>query len=219
MKTKTAIIFGSSGLVGNYLLKELLNDKRYSQITIFVRKPVNIKHMKVKELVVDLYDAQKISELLDGDEVYCCLGTTIKIAGTQEAFRKVDFDLPIMIGTLVKQKGISKLLVVSSLGANPDSNNFYLRTKGEMEQALLNLNIPELKIFRPSMLLGDRKEVRTAEATGKFLMKYLSFAFIGSLRKYKAIHASTVASCMIKAANSDSSKSIYESDELQTYLQ
>ncbi|MBL0342547.1 MAG: hypothetical protein IPP71_17585 [Bacteroidetes bacterium] len=152
--------------------------------------------------------------MLTGDEIFCCLGTTIKKARTHEAFRKVDFELPLEIGLLAKQKGIQNLLVISSLGADPKSSNFYLKTKGEMEQALMELHLSGLKIFRPSMLLGPRSESRPAEAAGQILMNALSLLFIGPLRKYKAIPATTVALSMIKVANSSDSKITYESEEM-----
>lgn len=214
MSPKNAVIFGASGLIGSYLLHALILDERYSHITIFVRKRLPVKHLKIKEIIIDLTDENKIKELLQGDEIYCCLGSTIKKAGSEEAFRKVDFDLPVMLGNLAVEKNINSFLVVSSLGADPKSSNFYLKTKGEMEQALMNLNLKNLKIFRPSMLLGPRSESRPMESIGKVVMKSLGFLFVGGLKKYKAIEASTVAEAMIFAANSTDTKVIYESDDI-----
>src|SRR4030095_5365201 len=134
----------------------------------------------------------------------------------QEAFRKVDYDLPVMIGTAAKKNGVSTMLVISSLGADATSSNFYLRTKGEMEQSIRSLGIPHLHIFRPSMLLGQRKESRPAESAGKFLMSTLSFLFIGGLKKYKAIHAHTVAKAMIRVANDNIPGDTFESLEIAT---
>lgn len=218
MAPKKAVIFGASGLVGTNLLLALIRDKRYGLITIFLRKSMSTRHLKVKEIITDLTDENKIRESLQCDEIYCCLGSTIKKAGSEEAFRKVDFDLPVMIGKLAAEKNINSFLVISSLGADAKSSNFYLKTKGEMEQALMKMNLKNLKIFRPSMLLGPRSESRPMESIGKVVMKSLSFLFVGGLKKYKAIEASKVAEVMIFAANSDDSKMIYESDEIASSL-
>ncbi len=214
MVSKKAVIFGASGLVGKNILHALIRDKRYSHITIFLRKSISTRHLKVKEIITDLHDVDTIRESLQCDEIYCCLGSTIKKAGSEEAFKKVDFDLAVMVGELAVNKNIAHFLVVSSLGADANSSNFYLKTKGEMENALIQMNIPGLKIFRPSMLLGPRSESRPLESIGKVVMKSLSFLFIGRLKKYKAIEAKTVAAAMIAAANSEDKKMIFESNEM-----
>lgn len=215
---KHAVIFGASGLIGSLLLQELIRDNRYEKITIFLRKTMSTRHLKVKEIIIDMHNSKQIGELLGGDEIFCCLGTTIKKAGTQEAFRKVDFELPVMIGELAKLKNIENLMVVSSLGADAKSGNFYLKTKGEMENALLKMKFKNLKIFRPSMLLGSRSESRPMETIGKALMKSLGFLFVGGLKKYKAIEAKTVAQAMILAANSPSNQQFFESDQIESMV-
>jgi len=214
MVSKKAVIFGASGLVGSHVLSALIRDNRYSNITIFLRKSMSTRHLKVKEVITDLHDLKKIRESLECDEIYCCLGSTIKKAGSEEAFRKVDFELPVMLGTLAAEKNIDHFLVVSSLGADANSSNFYLKTKGEMEKALMQMNLKVLNIFRPSMLLGPRSESRPLESIGKVIMKSLGFLFVGGFKKYKAIDAGKVAEAMILAANSNDSKMIYESEEM-----
>jgi len=214
MAPKTAILFGASGLIGNYVLQELIKDDRYSQIVLFSRKLLHPGSSKVVEIITSFEDKALLENNLNGDEIYCCLGTTIAKAGNQPAFRKVDYDLPVAIGVAAKKKGITKMLVVSSLGAEATSSNFYLRTKGEMEQSLKSLGLLSLHFFRPSMLLGSRKESRPAETVGKIAMRALSFLFVGGLRKYKAIHAYTVAKAMIAVANSKHTEEVYDSEEI-----
>jgi uncharacterized protein YbjT (DUF2867 family) len=218
MTSKNAVVFGASGLIGSLLLKELIRDNRYSTITLFLRKSLSTQHLKVKEIVGDFSNPEKLMNDLSGDDVFCCLGTTIKKAGSQDAFRKIDYELPVLIGNVAKKKAIENLFVVSSLGADPTSSNFYLKTKGEMETTLTQMNFKGLKFFRPSMLLGDRSESRPMETLGKVIMKGLGFLFVGGLKKYKAIHAKTVALCMIKAANTPGSKTVFESDEIESFI-
>ena len=214
MTSKTAILFGATGLIGSYVLQELLKDERYERIILFSRKSLHTGSHKVIEIITGFEDKEIIENHLYGDEIYCCLGTTIRKAGNQEAFRKVDYSLPLMIGVAAKKNGIRKMLVVSSLGADAQSSNFYLRTKGEMEQSLKSLSIPSLHFFRPSMLLGPRTESRPAETIGKIAMEAISFLFIGGLKKYKAIPAHTVAKAMISVANAIQPDDVYESDEI-----
>lgn len=211
---KTAVLFGATGLIGSEVLELLIKDERYSHIQLFSRKSIQTRSPKVTEIITGFESRELLESYMAGDEIYCCLGSTIRKAGNQEAFRKVDYNLPVMIGTLAKKKGIQKMLVVSSLGADAKSSNFYLRTKGEMEQSLLSLGIKQLHFFRPSMLLGTRDESRPAETLGKIAMQVFSFLFIGRLKKYKAIHAHTVAMAMIQVANAAHADDVYESDDI-----
>lgn len=214
--SKTAIVVGATGLIGSYLIRALAENPHYSRIKILTRKPTGFSHPKIEEQLTGFQNRGELANLIKGDEVFCCLGTTIKKAGSQDAFRKVDFELPVLIGKIATENKILKMLVVSSLGADAGSSNFYLRTKGEMEKALADMNFPSLKIFRPSMLLGPRAESRPGEAIGKVVMQAFSWMFIGGLRKYKAIHAKNVALAMIKVANSNDSTSIFESDAIES---
>ncbi len=211
---KTAILFGATGLIGKQVLKELIHDSRYSRILVISRKLINTGSSKVQEVITGFESKELLENNLAGDEIFCCLGSTIRKAGNQEEFRKVDYNLPVMIGAIAKKKGINKMLVVSSLGADAKSSNFYLRTKGEMEQSLLSMGIRSLHFFRPSMLLGARDESRPAETFGKIAMQAFSFLFIGGLKKYKAIHAHTVAKAMVKVANTAHADEIYEAEEI-----
>ena len=214
MNAKTAILFGATGLIGSHVLQELLKDERYSHILLFSRKSIHTGSSKVIEIITGFEDKEILESNLHVDEIFCCLGTTIAKAKSKEAFRKVDYDLPVMIGVAAKKNGVTKMMVVSSLGADAQSNNFYLRTKGEMEQSLRSLALPSLHFFRPSMLLGSRNESRPAETIGKFAMQALSFLFVGGLKKYKAISAHSVAKAMINVANANHPDDVYESDEI-----
>ncbi len=211
---KIAAIFGATGLVGKSLLEQLLRNDDYIKIIVFNRRLQNYNSAKIDEVLLDWNDVERIKNQLIADELYCCVGTTIKKAGSKENFQKVDFQIPIILAQIAEQNKIKKLLIVSSLGANAQSNNFYLQTKGKMEEEVLKFNIPKIHFFRPSMLLGKREEFRTGEELGKMVMKIFNPLMIGSLRKYKAIPAEVVARAMIKTAAENSPKVFFNSDEL-----
>jgi uncharacterized protein YbjT (DUF2867 family) len=201
---KTAIILGASGLVGNEVLIQLIADADFEKIKLFVRTPLSINHPKLEQHIVNFDDEESFKHLIAGDVLFCCLGTTIKTAGSQEAFKKIDHHYPLVFAKIAKQNGVKKHLIISSLGANKNATNFYLRTKGEIEFDLSNLNFESLIIVRPSMLLGNRKEFRLGESIGKLVMKAISFLFIGKLKRYKAIEARDVAKAMIKLSKTNS---------------
>jgi len=214
MEGKTAILFGSTGLTGSFVLQELIKDVRYSRIILFLRKPLPELLPKITEVVMELTEHDDFEKFVFGDEIYCCLGTTIRKAGSQEAFRKVDFELPVRIAKAAKINGVSKMLVISSIGADPKSSNFYLRTKGEMESSILAAGLKNVYIFRPSILLGPRKESRLGESIGKMLMNAFSFFMAGTLKKYRPIHVQTVAKAMIATANSENPDTFFESNKI-----
>jgi uncharacterized protein YbjT (DUF2867 family) len=165
-----------------------------------VRRPLSIAHDKLVQHVVDFSEMEALGECLTADDVYCCLGTTIKKAGTQEAFRKVDFDYPIKIAALAQHCGANQFLVVTSLGADPHSRFFYNRVKGEVEEAIRKISFTTINIFRPSLLLGERTKHRIGEKVGAFIMSGLKYALAGPLRKYRAIQARDVAKAMVQVA-------------------
>jgi len=211
----SAVIFGGTGLTGRFLTELLIADARYELITLFVRKEIPTYHGKVRQIIFNQDSIADIKSEISGDQVFCCLGTTIKKAGSKEAFAKTDHHLIVDIAKAALANNIHSFTVISSIGANPDSGNFYLKTKGLTEVALKNLNFSNLIILRPSMLLGLRKESRPLEDIGKSISKALSFLFIGRLRKYKPIHAETVARAMIVATNELTGLSILESDRIE----
>ncbi len=213
--SKSAIIIGATGLVGTELVKQLFSDKEYSSVKIFVRKKLEMEHPKFEQCVVNFEKLEEIKDQIKGDVVFCCMGTTIKVAGSQDAFFKVDHTYPYYFAQLAKANGMDKFLLVSSLGADKNSSNFYLRVKGQIEWDLEKLKFKNLIILRPSMLLGNRKEFRLGELIGKVIMKALAFVFIGKLKKYRAIEAATVAKAMILLSKNElDSVAIFQNDRL-----
>jgi uncharacterized protein YbjT (DUF2867 family) len=213
---KSALLLGASGLVGGHCLQYLLGQPAYTKVAVLVRKPLTIDHEKLVQHVVDFSALEILGECLSANDVYCCLGTTIKIAGTQDAFRKVDFDYPVKIAALAQHCGANQYLLVSSLGADPHSRIFYNRVKGEVEEAIRKIPFTAVHIFRPSLLLGGRKEHRTGEKAGAFIMSGLKYTLTGSLKKYRAIKACDVAKAMVRAAQMNlSGVHIIESQRIQ----
>lgn len=197
---KNAMIVGATGLVGNELLQLLVNDPQYDKILLLLRRPLDFQHPSVEQRMIDFDELEAFQSDFRIDDVFCTLGTTIKTAGSQDAFRKVDFDYVVELGRWCKRNKVAQMLVVSAMGADPNSGIFYNRVKGEMEQALRNLDLP-VTIFRPSLLMGNRKEHRSGEKMAQSVMGGLGFLFVGGLKKYKAIPASTVAKAMIRVAH------------------
>ncbi len=214
LKDKTALIFGATGLTGKALVDQILADDRYSTVRIFVRRPVGITHPKLEAVIDDLSDPGKIAGKIKGDELFCCLGTTLKKAGSKEAFTRVDLGLPAALAKIAHRNGVGKFLVISSVGANPRSGNFYLRTKGMMEEQVGQYNFRQLSIFRPSFLIGKRDEFRFGEETGKILFAVLGFLLVGPLKKYRGIKVETVARAMVTVANNIPAKKVYQSHEI-----
>ena len=193
----TAVLFGASGLIGSQLLPLLRDDPRYERVRLLGRRALGLGGGKVEEHVVDC--AAPPRELAAADDVFCCVGTTIKKAGSEEAFRTVDFAYPLALARA--GGGAGRFGVVTAVGADAHSGIFYNRVKGELEAALRQLTFARgLRIFRPSMLLGARDESRPAEAMGKAMMGALRFAFAGPLARYRAISGADVARAMHRAA-------------------
>ena len=212
---KRAVIFGASGLVGRELLTLLSGDAALSEITVVVRKQMDGQSTKVKQIcLTDFSDLDDYRDSLKADEFFCCIGTTIKKAGSEEEFRRVDFQIPVTVARMAEKLSVPSLVVISSLGADERSANFYLRTKGQMERAVAEVYHGNLKFVRPSLLMGKRKEFRFGEKTAMVFMKMLGWIFVGPLKRYKGINAADVALCIKKIASDNSGKKIYESDEL-----
>lgn len=208
---KTALIAGATGLVGSHLLKRLLEDEKYDKIIILVRKDILLEHHKLEQVVFNFEKPEYGS--VKADDIYCSLGTTIGNAGSKKAFEKVDYSYILGIAGAALNNGAKQFVLVSASGANKTSKFYYNRVKGKTEEALKQLNYSALLIFRPSMLLGERKEKRSGETFGKALMTVLSFAIP---LKYKAVEADKVAAAMIDAAGRNlSGIHIFESDAIQ----
>lgn len=217
MHKKTAIVFGASGLTGSFVLKQLVQDERYEKIKVFTRSALEVKSDKIDLIDTGLDELEKHEDEIRGNDVFCCLGTTIKKAGSRENFRKVDLEYPVRIAAAASRNQVPDFLVISSIGADPGSSNFYLRTKGEMEKEVQEYTFKKIVILRPSMLLGKRREFRLLEEAAKLIMLPLNFLLVGKLRKYRAIDAERVATAMIKFANIATSKNIFESHEIELF--
>jgi uncharacterized protein YbjT (DUF2867 family) len=197
---QTALVAGASGLIGKQLIHMLLKDSHYEKVIALVRTGMDLKDPKLEQRKINFQDLEIELRNIKADDIFCCLGTTMKKAGSRNAFHKVDFEYVVNLAHQMKKKDARQFLVVSSMGASTGSVFFYNQVKGEMENALKGLNYLSLHIFRPSLLLGERSEKRTGEKAGIILAKLFSLLFIGPLKKYRAIESSVVASAMIKTA-------------------
>lgn len=214
--SRTALIIGATGLIGQQLLTKLLHSPYYDQVIALTRKPLEVKNTKLKEIIFD-FDKPNPS-LVVADDVFCCLGTTIKKAGSKEAFKKVDLEYPLSVASMALQNGAEKFLIVTAMGADEKSSIFYNRVKGEVEMGLENLKYDSLHIFRPSLLLGNRKESRFGEKAGEVVMTVFKPLLLGTLKKYRAIDSEKVANAMLTfAKKSEKGVFIHDSGEMQGY--
>ena len=213
---KSAVIAGASGLTGSELVRLLLADERYDTVTAIVRSPLGLEDKKLIQKKVDFEHLDEDLKGIKADHAFCCLGTTIKKAGSKESQYRADHDYVTDFASCAFREGIRRFAVVSSSGANSRSANFYLRTKGEMEDDLKKIPFEGLYIFRPSLLMGRRKEFRLGELAAKGIMKVLNPLMAGRLKRYRGIYASEVARAMIRYANSDiSGISVIESEDIR----
>jgi uncharacterized protein YbjT (DUF2867 family) len=206
---RSALLVGATGLVGSFLLRRLTENDAYARVTVWVRRRLEQAHPKIRCEVVNF--EQLHERRVEAEDVFCCLGTTIKKAGSQDAFRQVDYDYPVALAIAAAGGGARRLLVVSALGANPDSGIFYNRVKGEMEIAVRAAGVPATIFFRPSLLSGPRAEVRRGERIGEAIGKVLG----PLLGKYRPIHADLVAAAMVRAAVDDRPSGVIESAEIR----
>jgi uncharacterized protein YbjT (DUF2867 family) len=215
--TRTALIAGATGLVGRECLVRLLDEDGYERVLALVRRPLPQSDPKLDVRIVD-FDrlGAAETEFPACDDVFCCLGTTMKQAGSEEAFRRVDFTYVVALASQALQHGARQFLLVSSLGANPRSPVFYSRVKGETEAAIIALPFEGRQIFRPSILSGERAEDRPGERAGLVAMRGMRFALRGRLRKYRPIPATAVAAAMVQVAlRAPRGVNIFESDEIE----
>jgi len=211
---KTALLFGSSGLVGGHLLNQLIKDINYSKIKLFVRTVPEISDPKIEVIKTDFNNLQNHKEDIIGNDCFVCIGTTKKNAPDKDEYRRVELDIPKEIAKIAKSNLVNSFIFVSALYANPKSSGEYVRYKGLVEEELKKFNFPKLAIMRPSFLMGDRKEKRTSEKIGIFVFKLLSPLLLGPLKKMKPIHSETVARAMIVVIKNDIQKTIFESNEI-----
>ncbi|MCZ8523527.1 MULTISPECIES: NAD(P)H-binding protein [Paenibacillus] len=217
--TTRAIVAGATGLVGRELIRQLAQDPAYGEVMALVRRPSEWEGAHPLQVVTDWSGPSLesvLGEELRNADVYCALGSTMKKAGSQAAFKAVDLEYPLRLGRLAAKGGASRFLIVSSIGADPQSMFFYNRVKGEMEEGLRALGLPALHLFRPSLLLGSREgDHRPGEKLGEVIGRAASFLLKGKLARYKPISAADVARGMILAAHGQSpGVRIWESDEI-----
>ncbi len=209
---KTAIVIGATGLVGKQLIKLLIADKDFHKIIVLSRKQGFFAHEKVIEIIVDFDKIDEFSSLIKGDVLFSTLGTTLKTAGTKEKQYKIDFGYNYETAKIAQKNAVSSLILLSSAGADAKSKVFYSKMKGELDDAVEKLNFEKVKIIRPSMLEGKRTEYRFFERFFTPIMK--AFCWIPGLKKYRPIKDVKVAQAMINSFKSDTSKTIYELEEV-----
>ena len=214
---KTALIAGASGLVGRRLLDELLAADEYDRVVSVGRRKLPLEHSKLRQELVDFAALEGAGVDLACDDAFCCLGTTIRQAGSPEKFRAVDHVAVLALAWAVHRRGATRFFVVTAMGADARSRVFYNRVKGETEEALQVLDFQTLAIFRPSLLLGDRPKLRLGERIGAVLMWLADPLMLGPLRKYRAIRADVVARAMLRCSYGEGARGllVYPSDEIQ----
>ena len=200
-----AIVIGATGLVGNLILKELLNDNDFSEVRIFVRKPTGIINPKLKEIITPMTDINTLSSEIQGDVLFNALGTTIKKAGNQEEQQRIDRDLPVVFAKIASENGVKIMLNVSSVGANLNGG-FYLKTKAEMENGTGKFFPQSVFHFRPGFLVGDRKEFRLVEKIASGVMKVIDPILTGSSKKYRSMPADKLAKAMVSLSKNPAGK-------------
>ena len=211
---KTALVFGSSGLVGSYLLKELIYNSNYSKIKIFIRSDVVIDDPKVDIIKTNFNKINQINEHLKGDDCFYCIGTTKKNSPDKNDYKRIELDLPKQIARMAKSNLVKTFFFISSGYANPKSSGDYLRFKGEVEEEIKSLNFSKIGIMRPSFLIGNRKENRLSEKIGIIVFKIITPILIGPLKKMRPINSEIVAKALVKVANESISQDIFESNEI-----
>ena len=213
-KTKTAIVLGATGLTGSILTQLLLEDKNYKKIKLFSRSTVGFEHEKLEEHLVDVINLDTSQKCFTGDDVFCCIGTTADKTPNKELYKRIDYGIPVNAAKLCKVNKIDTFIVISALGANSTSSIFYNRTKGEMEDAILKINIVKTHILQPSLIGGSREEKRVGEWWGKQFFKLLNPFLYGSFKKYRSIDPSVIAKCMLLLANHSYKQNRISSDEI-----
>lgn len=217
MSKRTAAIIGSTGMIGSYLLEQLMADDYYNNVRILVRRPILITSDRLEVKLVNFDDLESVQMALDGtDIIFSCIGTTNKnVRGDKKLYWKIDHDIPVNAARLALERGCNKMVMVSSVGADPNSRNFYLKLKGQTEKDVVATGMQAVHVMRPGMLLGKRKEKRPLEKLMQGIMGSISGVMIGKARKFKAIHGADVAKAMIAAGKRNvNGLYIYEHDEM-----
>ncbi len=211
---KTALVFGSSGLIGGHLLNELIQSDNYNKIKLFVRSDHGSNHSKTEIIKTDFNNLENHKEDIKGDDCFFCIGTTKQNSPDKNEYKRVELDVPKKIAQIAKSNLVNSFVFVSSGYADPNSSGDYLKFKGLVEEELKRLSFSKLGIMRPSFLMGDRKEKRVGEKVGIFIFKLLSPLFLGPLKKMKPIHSKKVAKAMVEITNRDFKQNVFESNEI-----
>lgn len=222
MAQKTAAVIGATGLIGSHIVELLKEDAAFETIRLIVRRLVTDTHPKIEMKLVNFEDYESVKLAIDGcDAVFCAVGTTQKkVKGDKIAYRKVDYHIPVNAARACLETHCPQFLLVSSIGADAGSKNFYLKLKGEVEEAIQKFPLNSISLFRPSMLLGDRKDVRFGERIGQAGIKIIAPFLAGSWNKYKPVQAKDVASAMLQASKQNNPGiKIYEYPDIKKLLQ
>lgn len=211
---RSALILGATGLVGGHCLDLLLASDQYELVRVIARRPLDRINPRLEVHVMDYDRMAEKPHLFAVSDIFCCLGTTIRKAGSPEAFSKVDIDYPAAAARLGAEAGADQFLVVSALGADTDSRIFYNRAKGEMEARVRVAPLRAVWILRPALLLGDRAELRIGERIAEIVMRPIAPLMVGPLQRYRPIEAATVASAMVELALADGTGGVLESDQI-----
>ncbi len=212
---KTAIILGATGLTGSYLLDLLLNSDDYEKVKIFTRRVTGKSHPKLEEIVCDVLKLEEQSDKFIADEVFISIGTTKAKTPDKKLYHAIDYGIPVSSAKLAERNNIPTFSVISAIGANAKSSVFYSRTKGEMERDILKYDIPNILIYRPSIIIGKRKDNRMFEKMGAFLFKILQFLMVGKLRNYRAISGEELAKVLFLGAENKGHQIIFR-DEFES---
>ena len=211
---KTALVFGSTGLIGGHLISQLIKNDYYNKIKLFVRSEIVINEPKIEIIKTDFNDLENHIEDVKGDDCFFCIGTTKQNSPDKNDYQKIELEIPKKIAQIAKINSVNSFIFISSIYANPKSSGDYVKFKGLVEEELNKLNFSNLGILRPSFLMGDRKENRAGEKIGILIFRLLSPLLLGPLKKMRPINSEKVAKAMIKIANENLEKTIFESDEI-----
>ena len=216
LSTRTALVAGASGLVGGQVLRLLLEDPTYSRVTVLARRGLPVSHKKLEQRIVSFDRLAQIADFPRVHDVFCCLGTTMKQAGSPDAFRKVDYTYVVELARVAVRHRASQFLVVTAVGADPASRILYSRVKGETEEALRRLQFESVQIFRPSLIVGSRAQVRPVERVAWLLGLLVAWAFVGPLSRYRPIKAEAIARAMVRVAReAPRGAHVYQSDHIR----
>ena len=215
MQKRKAVVAGATGLVGSHLIRELCESEEYESVTALVRRELDYRHPKLTERLVD-FERMEVADMKQADDMFCCLGTTIKKAGTRAAFEQVDLVYPLRLAELAKNQGIPHFMVISAIGASEKAKAHYSRVKGKLERELIEMDLPRLSIIRPSLLTGKRDEFRLGEKAGEMVLKVMNPLLVGPMKRMRSVEAAQVALAMKELAlhGKQDKVTVYEADEL-----